>query len=484
MKNFRLYVQRFDPRTLVAIFSASIFLVLSIENNPLSHFVDRNFYLFLNSFFGYKFFTRQFSFFVSDIFVLLIFGFSFFSIRKGSFFVHKNSKYFLFFLLIIILSVAFSPFKMRWSQIFMIFNFFTTFIFFVSIVNLFDENNIHKYLVIVFWGIILAAFFESFVGFYQYFFQKSLGLKKLGEPRISFSNLSLATFEMENGYRWIFDYLFHLKREANILFRATGTVSHANVYGGFMFFSTLSTYYLYLFSTKRWKSAFLIFLLFFQICAIWISFSRSAIFGFVFVLMLLTLLAFFRIFNLSDNIKKRIKKIIGLSFLFFFILFILLFPQIKARGGIVSYPQLSKNSDVGRLNCQKIAFNMIKKRPLTGIGFKNFYTYHEHFVLENVNEKSPKMVHNIFLLIASEEGLLGLSIFLIFVFSVYRAVYKNKLNLVSYFFIVYFSSLLLMGMVDFFLLYIPQGKFMLFFPAAVLSAIGFHAKEKGLFSSP
>ena len=91
--------------------------------------------------------------------------------------------------------------------------------------------------------------------------------------------------------------------------------------------------------------------------------------------------------------------------------------------------------------------------------------------------KAPGIVHNIFFLVASEEGLIGLACFLLFIFSVYRALSRRTISSIPLFFLIYFTIFLFLGFVDFFLINQPQGKIMLIFPAAVLSSIGCYGKK-------
>lgn len=472
MNNFLKTIKKSDSLTFVAIFSALLLGFICIENTPRSFPISRDFYFFLNSFFGYKFFSKHISFFMSDLLVLSIFGIAFYKLKARVFCLNTSSKYLLTFAVFLIISLMLSPYRIRSSQCLMIFNFFTTFLFFQTVSALVNEKNIHRYLQIVLLGLLLISLFEAFTGIYQYLMQKGLGMRKLHEANFSVSNLTLGSFHSTDGCRWILDNIFHVKRDTETVLRATGTISHANPFGGFMCFSTLSTIYLYLFSKKKLFSAFLLTALFFQVFAMWVSFSRAAIITFIIATVCLFAISYFKYFNLPLLEKFRLKKFLSFASIYFILSFVLLFPQISHRGGFISYTSLAKDSDTGRVQAQKVAFEVIKKNPLTGIGIDNFFTYNDSYIPYDLKDKKvPKMVHNIFLLIASEEGLIGLLFFLLFIISLYRTNFKNS-SLTSLVFMIYFSAILIMGCADFYLFFFPQGKFLLFFPATVLGSLG------------
>jgi len=72
--------------------------------------------------------------------------------------------------------------------------------------------------------------------------------------------------------------------------------------------------------------------------------------------------------------------------------------------------RLSTLVDRARLN--QVAFNMIRARPALGIGLNNFVDSMRRFDQSGVTNYFPEPVHNIFLMVAAETGLLGLSMFL------------------------------------------------------------------------
>ncbi|HBV1518670.1 TPA: O-antigen ligase family protein, partial [Escherichia coli] len=101
-----------------------------------------------------------------------------------------------------------------------------------------------------------------------------------------------------------------------------------------------------------------------------------------------------------------------------------------------------------------IAFNMIENNPLTGVGLNAFTTVMKHYDHTGVSGYFMFPVHNIYLLIASETGLIGLISFLlvmcVFLFSGVRIVRKGRVLLarqlafcaISGLVVIYLSGLL------------------------------------------
>ena len=480
MKNIIEFIRKADAFTWFSLISMVLFIYLVKEKGPWTHSIDKESYFFLNSFFGYKFFPKHISFFFSDILILLIFAISVYHNRNRPFVFNGSSKIFLFFILSLVISLCFSPFRIRSSQCLMVFNFFTIFLFFWSLTNMLNEKNIHKYLQIVFLGVFLVSFFEAFVGIYQYFIQKNLGIRGVPEPRFDLKNLGVASFFSEGGCRWIFDNIFNIQRSNCILFRATGTLAHANVYAAFMFFSTLSTLYLYVFSKRKCVfSSLLIFVLLLQIFAMFVSFSRMSIFGFLIVLIILFFLNFFGYFKDFSFEKRRLRYFALWAGGFCLFSSVMLYPQLIQRGGVVSYNQLARESDNVRKMVMAISSRIIKQYPITGMGFDNFLIYKDNFASELERQNSPKIVHNIYFLAAAEEGGLGLVVFLLFIFSIYKAISRIQISCLIYIFLTYFTVILLIGNLDYYLMILPYGKLIFFFPAAILSSLGcYRTKQK------
>lgn len=467
-------LQRRDSLFWISIFSALIMIVACFENGPLHHSISDQAFLFINSFFGYRFFHRGVCFFISDFFILIIFSICFFKMRKRTLFFEKSSSYLLAFVFLLLISTFFSAWP-RASQFFSVFNFFTMYLLVASLSSVLNENNIIRFLNIVLGTLLFVSFFECFLGLYQYFMQKSLGLKSLHEPVFSETNFGLASFLSTSGSRWIFDDIFHVERSVKLVLRATGSFGHANNFGGFMFFSSIASVYFYLFSKKRWQRASVSILLFLQIFGIFVSYSRSALFGFIIASACFFILVFIKRKELAAKMYKSLFFVILSSLI---LSFLLLYPQLVDRGGVVTYNSLAKASDRGRINFQIVAREMIKKHPVKGIGFSRFHQRCSEFIpLDRKNEICTGIVHNIYLLIASENGVIALLFLMIFIFSVFKAFLYQKSNLVLCLFISFFIGFLFIGFCDYYLIDKTIGKLMFFFIPAIIASLGSYEKK-------
>lgn len=354
--------------------------------------------------------------------------------------------------------------------LFGLFKLFSLFILFCFITNIY---NVKQLLNISFWLILATSLFQIVIGIYQYFLQKSLGLKLLGEEYLRYYLPGLAKFKMLNGYHWIFDKIFHVSHETLVI-RAYGTFSHANVFGAFMFVAVLVSCYLFYVSYETWKKVLVASVIFLQVFGLTISFSRAAIAaGLLAVFVFFFLMLNKKIpkgFSLSDNQRKKLKFLAAIIALSFGICFILFYPQFLERSGIVSYGTSNKEALDDRLLYQKISLEMIKKHPLTGVGFQNFVSVMDEYSPVVLKDNQHQPVHNVYLLIAAETGLVGLGIFLLFLALIIRRVWNRGLNPISAILLSVFIGFLFLGLFDHYLWTIQQGKLMFFIFSGFLLA--------------
>ncbi len=184
----------------------------------------------------------------------------------------------------------------------------------------------------------------------------------------------------------------------------------------------------------------------------WISGYFAAIFPFLFLLVIINKNNLYRFFYLIGItviflfiivLKSRgawIALFFGLIFYFFpnimlyikkakykkIYTFVLLIIILLVVDGFVKIYKMNETSAEGRIFAWKVASLMISSRPITGIGYGNFFykylDYQELFFKETGNEKYYyhadilRQCHNEYLQIFAETGILGLSIFLVIIF--------------------------------------------------------------------
>lgn len=275
------------------------------------------------------------------------------------------------------------------------------------------------------WGVVVLGLVESLIGFLQIIFQGSIGWYILGEPHLDILNQEVAKTIVGGGGR---------------LLRAYGTFVHPNVLGAFLTISLLCAIYLILTphptkssSTQKLSLFVGCGVLFFLILGLILTFSRAA-WLVSFLTVLFSLFLEWRKNRFSEKLKflfiTLLTSIIFLISIFYYVIF----------------PKLYLSSDepaiTQRVDYIKAGFRALKERPFTGVGIGNQVS------------GSAQPIHNLYLLIASETGLIGLALFCFFIISIIR---NSKFEIAK---IVLFAILFL-GLFDHYFWTIPAGQLML-----------------------
>ena len=300
----------------------------------------------------------------------------------------------------------------------------------------------------VFFILALLAILESAIGIAQFFKQSSLGLGFIGESVLNQEIGGVAKIIVDGAK----------------LIRAYGTFPHPNILAAFLILGLVSLYYLFIKTpshSERSEESSKIFRLRLRMTIIGLGIfvvSLGLLFAFSRTAWLLAILATIALIGYSKN--WRLAIIVSSITLIIFIVFN---PYILSRAKVSrSEPSVSY-----RLTYNKIAWEIIKKNPL-GVGIGNQVLYssesglYEKFGLTEDWQKQP--IHNIYLLIASEIGILGLLIFLAFLV---KTIFYSKNVIV----IVMLSSLLLFGLVDHFLWTLNPGRLMLWLVIGILMEV-------------
>lgn len=271
--------------------------------------------------------------------------------------------------------------------------------------------------------IAFSLFWQSLLVISQFIFQKSLGLWLLGERAFDTSTVSIAHVQFLNT-QWLRPY---------------GTFPHPNGVGAFLVISLiLIVYNRRIFSTELQK--FLNYTLsVIAIFAIFITFSKASI---------LALVSAF-IIN-SSKIKEFAVKAAILPIL------LIIFLLTISQGQIASIAE--------RLTLSQTAFNIALINPLFGIGSNNFILELSRLNLFSVSDiRLLQPVHNIFLLILAENGIIGLLLFAYLLYCVFiNATSKVKIAL--------YVAILIFASVDHYLWTLHQGRFLFFLTTAYILA--------------
>jgi hypothetical protein len=280
------------------------------------------------------------------------------------------------------------------------------------------SQKIYTYILV---GSILLVLLQGIIALLQFSGGTSLGLPFLGESQVVSGMMGSSFLELNN----------------SLYLRGYGTFPHPNVFGGWLVFNILLGWFL--FENMNKKRDYSIILMTLSSLILILTFSRIS-----FLVCLLIWIAFIvKVFVNSKRIKNF--AFLGLISERFMNLF---------RGGDTSW------SD--RIGLMESSFHMIKQNLLTGVGLGGF--------VENMGDTVPRSgngilllqpVHNIFLLIVSEVGLVGFGLFITLLYFFFKN-RKWSLRLV-----MGLVGILIVGMFDHYLLSLPQG-LLIFFVIIIL----------------
>jgi hypothetical protein len=432
-----------------------IFLIIVLL--PIEHKYDRP----LRPFF-YRFTdiprdtVKSLYFYLSDF--LVIFGALFLILRKRGealrFFFQKKSKLLLGLVLCAFASILWIPTDITyWMKA----TYFSCSLLGYSLcVFFFRSQSPRTFFLALFWSVLLVSAFECTVGISQYFRQKPVGLRLLSEPKLASASTKPVTILVGDGTLWLPSYILHGKGKLSQAIRAYGTFPHPNVFGGFLAFSLFCSYGLFLLFKKA--RALIALCLFFQIFTLIITFSRSALFAWI-----LGSLVWALCFVHLKERRKDLLKLSSLCALFLTLCAGLFFHQIRDRGGVISYTDIAKASDQGRVEAQVDAWDVILKRPLTGVGFSNYQKG-----AQELFHRPCKMVHNIYLMVAAEMGLIALILFALFIVKTLMAGWMRRGDPFYSSILAAFCCFLFIGACDFYPLCFQQTRVIFFCLAAFL----------------
>lgn len=267
----------------------------------------------------------------------------------------------------------------------------------------------------------ISLLWQSVLVILQFTFQRSLNLWILGERAFDASTISIATTNILG---------------SNLL-RPYGTFPHPNVAAAFLLITGLITLsFLSSSKIKKTQSKHLI-LCIITALSIVLTFSKSA---------LITFLASFLI--LTKNPKQLFYAIITLSIpALFFFKYLLEF-------------QIASISE--RITLSQAALEITLKNPIFGIGSHNFTKELANLdLISHAQIRLIQPVHNVFLLILSENGIIGLLLFVAILLTVFKyANSKYKLTL--------FIALLIFASLDHFLWTLHQGQLLFWLTLAYI----------------
>lgn len=358
---------------------------------------------------------------------------------------------------------------------------------------LYVKYNFHNFNLKRFWQIFAAsAVFQSVVAVWQFFSQKSLGLKLLAESPLS-PDISGVAKIIVNGKKII---------------RAYGLVPHPNILAAILILAIFGLTYLFIknyasacnsrengnpdtdiVSPNAGNSGFrlgagmtkkivcfsaYVFLFVLLSASLFFTFSRSVTLISASFLMVWLAVIYVR----QKEFRRPAVSVVVLILAISFLLLVVYWPYVSASYDVIA---LGRSQAVSlRAFYIQTAWLLIKASPVLGIGQGNFvWTFANLGLFENWVYQP---VHNIYFLIAAETGILGLFAFFWFLFKIIRSVYlkrkENKDKTTLYCFLGIILFLLAIGLFDHFLWDLQQGQLILWIMLGILASFGVKESAK------
>ena len=245
------------------------------------------------------------------------------------------------------------------------------------------------------------------------------------------------------------------------LMRPYGSFPHPNVLAAFLLLCIFCLYSLWLAKKRSFVwNCLLIIAGFLIIFAFWLSFSRTALLVFLITIPLYFILL----------LKQKRNILIFLFIVFCSVLFVFLAgAEVSSRFAISTSEQA-----VGlRAFYNETALSIINQYPLFGVGQGNF-VWEISKALDLMSAWLYQPVHNIYLLIASETGLLGLVAFLMFLFLILSELFGDcprcgdSPQIIGL--VIVFFGFLFMALFDHYFWTIQQGQLMFWLVLGVIAS--------------
>lgn len=294
----------------------------------------------------------------------------------------------------------------------------------------------------------IAVVYSSLIAIWQFLLQRSIGglLWFAGERTFYSSSPGIAAFS------W----------QGKLILRPYSIFPHPNVLAGFLAV-VVPIILIKLIFFRRQLTPVLI-LLFVSasllgILALILTFSRFAWFVFLLGLVLVICL---RKKKMMHYLGKKEKSIL---FLFYFsIVMSIVFPLVFS---------INQQSVSERRSLIEASLNMTSQNPMFGVGLNNFIVSSRQYLISSYELYIYQPVHNIYLLVFAETGIIGFFLFCLFITAAIRkSLYSAPVFLVL-------AQVLLLGLFDHYFVTLQQGQllFTVFISLAFLSRNSYTVKD-------
>jgi O-antigen ligase len=284
------------------------------------------------------------------------------------------------------------------------------------------------------WSFIFSAVIQAGLGVWQFLTQSTFACKWLGmafhDPIVS------GTFVVETVLRrWL---------------RAYGSLPHPNMLAGFLALGMFFSVWLYQKTDYGFKKLLLPVCFSILTLGLLTTFSKSVIIALAVVSIFLWLLVW--ITKQEKEIKISLLKFTLIGVMIAIIFGAVFWEPVSTR--LYSQERLEIKSTEQRLTYFGEAWQLIKKHPLLGVGLGNYTLAVHDEINPALQSWDYQPVHNIYLLILSELGIIGFLIFSIAIFFYLLSfIFYLKQSRQNIFGIIFFGAvlLLLIGFFDHYL---------------------------------
>lgn len=254
---------------------------------------------------------------------------------------------------------------------------------------------------LIYWFSYFTAI-ESILALVQFVSQHSIGLYRLGESHLNQSLIGAAKI-VSHGTKYI---------------RGYGTFPHPNILAAFLLVGILFSLYLLFTSPKNQQWLFYI-LLILNCAGLAVTFSRAGVAAGVLVLVVYFAWLLFTRFE-HQKIAWAIVAMVATT-----IVTTLVFHQF-----LFTRATLTDKAVKDRWFYNQVGFNMVKAHPWQGIGLGTSMLHMQQFTPASLMPWEIQPIHNYYLLVAAEAGLVGLVIILLLflwhLFTLARTIIKNR----------------------------------------------------------
>lgn len=276
-------------------------------------------------------------------------------------------------------------------------------------------------------ALVIGGAIQSVIGLIQYLIQRDIGLRILGESVIGPYISGTAAFILENGDKVI---------------RGYGLTPHSNIYSAYILLSISALLWL----ASRKKTDWFLYIAPLLVFGIGVGYSRTILllFGIIFL-----------IFSIKSVKEINIRKPLLVIFISGLLFISWQFSEIKSRVLISGDDEAVTMR--GFYNKEAISGGP----EWLGVGIGNFVPW-SIIQVPSLPNNLYQPVHNVFLLLYKEIGLVGLSLFILFIISLF--IHSN-----NWYFKTFFIFIVFLMLFDHYLLTLQQGRFIFWFALVLLT---------------